>query len=68
MSYMKPDDSRAIAADMQKPPYKDLTFGQRRQIVDMCYNHKIITFDQYIFQRDRLLKKSKDEKDKNFFR
>lgn len=56
MAMMTPDDSRAIARDMHKRPFTDLPFEDRVKIPQMCDSGKVITYSQYLIERNKLLK------------
>jgi len=56
MKPMKADDSRAIARDINQPPFTDLPFEDQSSIRRM-FGNEIITFDEYLIERDKLISK-----------
>lgn len=56
MEMMTPHDSRAIARDMHEKPFTDLPFEDKTKIPQRCLSGKIITYSQYIIERNKLLK------------
>lgn len=56
---MKADDSRAIAKDINQPPFTKLPFEDQRSIRNM-FGNEIMTFIQYLIERDKLINQKKD--------
>lgn len=54
---MTPEDSRNIAADMNKMPFINLPFSSKSQIRNRC-NIDITTFKQYQEARDTAVKEN----------
>jgi len=53
---MTPYDSRAIAKDINQPPFSDLPYEAQRSVRHM-FGNEIVTFEEYLIERDKLLKK-----------
>jgi hypothetical protein len=56
---MKAIDSRAIAKDMNQPPFKLLRHEDQDNLRDMC-GCEIMTLDQYLIERDKLVNQQKE--------
>lgn len=52
-------DSRAIARDINQPPFTELTFKDQLSIRRM-FGKEIMTFDEYLIERDRLINQRED--------
>jgi hypothetical protein len=53
------EDSRAIAADMDNPPFTTLTTFEQMEIRKM-YGYEILTYVDYLFVRERYLERQKE--------
>jgi hypothetical protein len=49
-------DSRAIARDINQPPFTDLPFEDKMSIRNM-FGEEIVTFDEYLIERNKLIRK-----------
>jgi hypothetical protein len=62
---MKAYDSRAIAKDINQPPFTELPFEDKMSIRCM-FGKEIMTFDQYLIERDNLISKRESQTGKEF--
>lgn len=56
---MTPFDSRAIAKDINQPPFTELPFEDKMSIRHL-FGKEIMTFEEYLIERDKLINQRKD--------